>query len=523
MSPRVTWGPGRLPPRRPILAPAPTAPWRDFAGMQPVRSIREFRGVDKRSPFALHEGAATDAVNTDSEAFPLLRPRQGYRFWGPALPAPIRLARWWKLSMKMLGLANGVLYERPTTDAEAAWTQVATGLSTAPWYYTATDFIGNYSDSNVIITDEAKLWRYNGTSLTEIVAAPKVGGRTLNNLASHRNRLWGSINNRLYASALANAEDWTTAGSAGSAAFEIDVPGEAIIRAVHPLAGHLLVATRHSLWDLAGTGPDNWTLYNISEAIGVEGGHNSVCEVGGVLYWIAYDGIYRYAGGVAPDKDFSAPVMDYVVDFIRADFSVRVKACATTDGRHYILALPQGASATAPTRMLVYDTLYGIWHVWDFGVEIHSAAYSPGVGFMAFGGGDGRLRVQMGHSTHGFREGDNDPNAPLVPWRWVSRPFGAGPLSAQHWWYRLWLVVDVPSGATLNIYVSPKAEGDDSWVLVGNVQPQATLQEHRIVIPIPVLANANWVRVKLEGTGGVRVHSIDFQERVLRHGIEAGE
>src|SRR5690606_17265584 len=105
------------------------------------------------------------------------------------------------------------------------------------------------------------------------------------------------IRNRLCYSSLSNAEDWSQGGYSGSGVFEIDVPGEPYIRAIRPFGSHLIIATRHSLWDLAGTGPDNWTLYNISEAVGTEGGHNCMLEVDGYLYWLAYDGIYRYAGG----------------------------------------------------------------------------------------------------------------------------------------------------------------------------------------------------------------------------------
>jgi len=55
----------------PVVAPR-DARWNNFMAMQEVYSIREFRGVDLRNPFFIHDGAAMDAVNIDGMRYPAL-------------------------------------------------------------------------------------------------------------------------------------------------------------------------------------------------------------------------------------------------------------------------------------------------------------------------------------------------------------------------------------------------------------------------------------------------------------------
>src|SRR5690606_9474105 len=153
--------------------------------------------------------------------------RAGYRFVASKLSGPVRFARPWRLNIGLIALAGGSLYHwKDEWIPDFNWRLVASGIDMGLDYYSGTDFIGNYPDSNVVFSDGKKLWRYDGQRLIEIAGAPKDNGRTVINITSYRNRLWGSIRNRLYYSSLSNAEDWSQGGYSGSGVFEIDVPGE---------------------------------------------------------------------------------------------------------------------------------------------------------------------------------------------------------------------------------------------------------------------------------------------------------
>ncbi|MNW68172.1 hypothetical protein D3C74_468810 [compost metagenome] len=77
----------------------------------------------------------------------------------------------------------------------------------------------------------------------------------------------------------------------------------------------------------------------------------------------------------------------------------------------------------------------------------------------------------------------------------------------------MWIVAEVGVGSTLNISLSSEASGE-SWELVSTITATSTIQQ-RIIIPVRKFALENTVRIKLEGTGWIRLHEITRQVRQL--------
>ena len=74
-------------------------------------------------------------------------------------------------------------------------------------------------------------------------------------------------------------------------------------------------------------------------------------EVNNVLYWLGFDGVYRYAGNV--------PVK--ISEKIDTLFKQYVSGVASTDGRNYYISIDDGEEK----RLMVFDTDTGLWCMED--------------------------------------------------------------------------------------------------------------------------------------------------------------
>ena len=160
-------------------------------------------------------------------------------------------------------------------------------------------------------------------------------------------------------------------------------------------------------------------------------------------------------------------------------------------------------AAVTPSHVLVYNTKYpGIWYVYEMGFSPITLAMMGGV--MYAGDFAGNVYQISGSSDNGT----------ATPWQWDSKPFGSGTLAQQQEWYDLWIVVTLPAGSTLQVWLSPSADGND-FQQVGSMTGSALTQSTRMILPVNQIAMANWVRVRLVGTGPCTVHEVTRQMREL--------
>src|SRR5690606_6837822 len=107
--------------------------------------------------------------------------------------------------------------------------------------------------------------------------------------------------------------------------------------------------------------------------------------------------------------------------------------------------------------------------------------------------------------------GDKDNNTP-IQWKAVTKPFTANTGARKQHWFKLYVVVDLPAGSTMNIYLSPKARGDD-WVLARTLTRESGIRYKTIQINTNSIANGNAVRKKPAVRDKVTIHEV---ARVLR-------
>ena len=463
--------------------------WKAIKGMINPVSTREFKGVNKIDTFSISDGQFTSAKNMTASKYPAITVRSGRTNIGASLTATILGLGVWK-DEELHSINNDGDWIKLV---DGNWgTSLETGLAVAkPWSFC--NFKGNLSTINLIAANgDDVIKRYDGSVVSNLSGAPSGG----NFIEQHDNRLYCATGNTVHFSALRKADDWTTVDDSGQIVVETQDGEE--ISGLKAGPGHLIVFKPHAVFELYGTSPMNYRLTPVSEKIGCVSNASAVM-VGSVLYFLSHRGIEKYTGGVAPSNDFCLPVQWYL-DNINA--TNRHNSCAGTDGKNLYMAIPL-LTATEPSHVLEYDTTFNVWHVWEMGN--YPRVF---VGFKEdFYYGDSVGQV------HKF--GGTTDAGTAISWQAISKPFGSGSLAQRKQWYNLWLVVDLPVGSTLNAYLSADAEGDSSWTLVKTLTAESSIQAARVIIPVNTVANANWIRYKLSGSGPCTIYEVTRQERLM--------
>lgn len=473
--------------------PIQPSQWREMTGLQSPSVIRQFEGYNGMNAFSIKDGHATRSQNFSNKHYPALSVRDGYKLvvpTGSTEPIDGIGVRGTELHM----MQGGTWYRYTKTGETVV---VKTGLSSGN-KWTFVNFKGNLSVNNILATNGVdKPLKYDGTSVTEIGGIPA----TANFICTHDNRVYAAVDYTVSFSALRKPEDWTTVNDSGSIVVETADGGS--ITGMVSGSAHLTIFKLKSIHELYGTSPSNYQMKIVTDNLGTATG-NSIQVMNGVIFFLGNDGIYQYSGGSQPSSDFAIQVRDIVQSINK---SAVQNAVSWQNGDRYFLAVPTGTNTDNDT-ILVYDTKFNTWNVWSFaeratakGVFLDDATF--------IGTKNGSV-----WKLDGLVSTDNNN---LVSFDWVSKPFTAGSMAAKARWYKLWVVADIPAGATLNVAVSNETSGEN-WTVVQAISPAITVQSREIAIPVTFLNQSNWVRVRLYGTGQVTIHELTRQERVFPFG-----
>ena len=468
----------------------PPRSWEPIQGILEPEVIRQFGGVSSMDAFSLDDNIMVKNKNISTKDMPAAKVRGGFVSLGTLTAYPTGIGSW---KENQLHVVSGGVWRRWSG---SAWEDLLSSLSIfAKWSFT--NFKGNFPGVYLVAAngvDPAKV--YDGNTVSNLVNAPE----GLNYVTSHENRLYGAVGNALHYSALRNAQDWNTVDQSGQIVIENN--GGEDISCVIAGTGKVVVFLPHSMHELYGTGPLNYRLQLLTDDIGCVN-HQSAVMLGGVLYFLSHNGLFRYAGGSLPSKDFSFPIQSMIERINPAGYS---SVCAGTDGERYYISLPIDG-ATEPNVMLEYDPTYNLWNMWEIGGK--PCVYGRSSDKMYIGTLNNKL----------LQQGGNDDAGTPIPYMVETKPFASGTLAANSRLYRLWIVADVPIGSTMNVSISNEKDGDTSWTLVKTITAHEDVRATPIYIPVDKSFFSNWLRIKVEGVGPVTIHEISRQSRVFRFGI----
>lgn len=427
-------------------------------------------------PRDIKDTQSPDSVNINTYEYPAMTVRKALSPVGAVHAIGKSLMFSYK-GEKLLKIVSNTLYEL----VAGVWTTRATLPTSALNILNVTNFM----DKLYLTMDNSKVIEVDSSwTVTVLSEAPKAI-----DIAAHANRLYAIYDNLLHYSGLREVNNWNTVNESGT--IQVDTVNGEDLTAITMFSNHIVTYSKNGVYELYGTGPINYEPVTISRDIGCVAAR-SIVELKQNLFWLGTDGVYVYNGGTIPKK-ISWPAEKY---FKRINPTAEHKACAGSDGRRYFIAIPVDSS-TVNNLVLVYDTEVGEWYVHDYEHDITQ--------FMKY-----QEELYHSSSTQVFLM-EQEPNTD-VEWYWTSKPFSDGDTSKRVNWYKLYMIVDLPVGSTLKVYLSLSPDEDD-WELLDTITPNTDLMRYKLIVPLGMAYDVDWVRIKLEGVGPCIVHEI---QRYLR-------
>lgn len=176
----------------------------------------------------------------------------------------------------------------------------------------------------------------------------------LDDMCSLNNRIWGVKGNTISCCKLGDATQWydfsaDSYGTLPSSCFSADVDTGGKFTAVTSFGGGIIAFKEECIHKIYGNAPDNYTLSTL-ECNGVkDGARDTLCRVGGALYYMGRGGVYMYDG--------TRPRLISQ----KTDLDIADAKWAGTDGKKYYLL----AGALSGRRIYVYDPERKSWHMED--------------------------------------------------------------------------------------------------------------------------------------------------------------
>ena len=422
----------------------------------------------------IKDSQCTSVVNMDSFLYPTLQVREGSTLFSQHTGYINRIFKF--LNVWYCGNARG-LYKQSGSSWVAVYEYTDTNNDRL---WDASMF---FDGSKLFFIDGSlQLRQYDGTTLTTLGSAPANSAF----MTTHANRFYlaNRNDNQLSFSGLRDAADWSSVNKyTGTGKFPMETPDGELPVGLTNFNNHVILFKKYTMHKLFG---EDSTNFNMTTPFGVGCiSDRSIVPTRESLFWLAADGFYDYMGGSAPTK-ISDPIKHYINSINLASAQHCVSG---TDGRFVYLSLVTGSSVL-PNVTLKYDLQRQSWWVESYvATSFHLDGQT-----LYYGTADGKI-MKAGGAT--------DAGVPIA-WSLETKPFSENDETIRKVIHRLSIVADIEVGSMLNVSYSGGTEGG-AWNQVYTTS-NGTGQIQSIKIPVIVRTPETWFRLKINGTGKVKIH-----------------
>lgn len=171
----------------------------------------------------------------------------------------------------------------------------------------------------------------------------------LSHLCVLGDRLMGYHGHTVYLSEAGNPYNWYVTHELDSDPVTLKIGGAGVITACATYQGYGVFFKEDHLYRLMGNGARDYVLMSMNAPGVASDSDNSLCEVGGQLYYLAPGGVYRFDG-------------DHPAFVGQALSQELTRGVGGTDGTCYYLA---ARDADGISRLYAYHHEHGLWYVQD--------------------------------------------------------------------------------------------------------------------------------------------------------------
>lgn len=298
----------------------------------------------------------------------------------------------------------------------------------------------------------------------------------MSHICVHNNRLWGTSKSGeyIYASKLGDCTDFYSFQGLSDDSWYSYIGTGGKFTGICSYRTAVVAFKRNCIHHIYGDDPVNFSIPKQTFGGCIDG--RSICETGGILYYLANDGFYGYSGG--------EPYC------ISPQIKQRYSSCAAgSDGKHYY------ASATDKngiSDVLVYTPDYDVWMREDNKKFEDFCCYNGSL----YGIADNKMwRLDCGE----------DEAAESFNWSFTSKRFTYDMIEHKGL-SCMWIRADVESDTKIDVSVS--ADGED-FKVCGRID--GSKNRGFCVTRIPVrFKKCDSFRIKLSGKGKAVIHDIEI-------------
>lgn len=174
----------------------------------------------------------------------------------------------------------------------------------------------------------------------------------LDHLVSLNNRVWGvsKANNELFACKLGNPTQWYNFAGIASDSYAVTLGFKDEVTASIAYNNYVHFFTEDKIIKIYGDYPENYQLHTYKADGVISGGHDTLVQVEGVLFWVSPIGVVAYDGSLPYFRG-----QKFSPHFLAG------KTCvAGRDGTKYCLSVSEDGE---PLGVYTFDVLKGLWAV----------------------------------------------------------------------------------------------------------------------------------------------------------------
>jgi len=447
-------------------------------------------------PFDISESELTYARNLGSQDYPAISTRYGRTFYSASMSSlSVNASGFGERANTQLHFTDGNTWKYWSTSL-AAFVNLETSLTVGA-EAAFSDFVTGANRYTLMMnSQELKYWDGVAASALNLgdASTPKTNIFTV-----HKGRIYAAKGSVLYYSALNQINDWTTPNDAGSISI---TQAKGNIIALVEYNDKVIAFTEYGMHELFGTGPLNYELIDVEGEIGCYS-RKSVVKANKKLYWYWLDGIYEYNGS-SPVK-ISTPVDEYLKSIPYAN---REKVVCGSVGDYLYISIPYNSNDN--DLILKFDTRLGKWYV-----DTGKFDYFTKMGNVLYGldstGGVLNMRDSSVKTDNGM----------AISYDLITKPFTNRFVSQNATLSDIWFLISAQTNATINISYSTSSTGTNS-ALFKNIAQTSDFdfsglgQQVRIQVPTTDLQNVPFYRLRVDGTGDVKIHRMEKQFRAKR-------